>query len=329
MGRAPGGMPLDAGEALPSIGETFVDVWNLLQGTDQERVPEFLGSVFELALDATVRHTSGAHYTGETGIARVLGPTVLSPWRDRIASIRTPEDAERVVRQMKAFHVLDPACGCGNFLYGVYRAMKRLEAALVTRWLGVQRAVPRRVHGVRPPPPRPCFTLAQLHGIENNLDAAWLARRVVSLGHRLASCELGLDDQGLPRGSLDDTILHADALLVDWPRPEGELAIVGNPPYLGVRKMRSELGDAYVDAIHARYPDNRAADYVTYWFTRALEVLRPGERAGFVATNSIAQNESRERASTASLRRVERSPTPGNPIHGRATRRFTSRSSTG
>ena len=35
-------------------------------------------------------------------------------------------------------------------------------------------------------------------------------------------------------------------------------------------------------------------------FTRALEVMRPGERAGYVCTNSVAQNESRE----ASLDRV-------------------------
>lgn len=99
---------------------------------------------------------------------------------------------------------------------------------------------------------------------------------------------------------LQATIRHGDALLLDWPRPEGELAIIGNPPYLGVRKLRHELGDEYVEKIFAKYPDNRAADYVTYWFTRALDTLRPGERAGYVATNSIAQNESRE----ASLDRI-------------------------
>ena len=49
-------------------------------------------------------------------------------------------------------------------------------------------------------------------------------------------------------------------LKIDWPRPEGELAIIGNPPYLGVRKLRRELGDEYVEELFSRFPANRAAD---------------------------------------------------------------------
>jgi len=123
---------------------------------------------------------------------------------------------------------------------------------------------------------------------------------VLWIGEHLAKRELGLDEETLPLKNLENTIRHADALEVKWPRPTGELAIVGNPPYLGVRKLRHELGDEYVEGLFGRFPDNRAADLVTYWFTRSLETLRKGERAGFVCTNSIAQNESRE----ASIDRV-------------------------
>jgi hypothetical protein len=257
--------------------------------------PEIFGSIFEQGLDVASRHELGAHFTREADIARVVGPTVIEPWRQRIAAIRTPEDAERVVAQMKAFHVLDPACGCGNFLYVVYREMKRLEAALADKWISVHRAMAKRETDVRPPPPpRPYFGLDQIHGFEINRLATFLARVVLSIGEQLAKRELGLDEDTLPRKNLDATILHGDALLLDWPRPEGELSIVGNPPYLGVRKMRRELGDAYVESLFGRYPDNRAADYATYWFTRALDVQKPGERAGYVCTNSVAQNESRE-----------------------------------
>ncbi len=58
--------------------------------------------------------------------------------------------------------------------------------------------------------------------------------------------------------------------------------------------MRAELGDEYVETLFEKFPHNRSADYVTYWFTQALATLRPGERAGYVCTNSVAQNESRE-----------------------------------
>jgi len=262
--------------------------------------PEIFGAIFEQALDPVLRHELGAHFTREEDILRVVAPTIIRPWQQRIAGLRTPKDAARAVEEMRGFHVLDPACGCGNFLYVVYREMKRLEAALAQKWVALQRKVAKRRADVRPPPRRPWFAITQLHGIERDPFAAFLARVVLWIGEHLAVSELGLDEETLPLKNLDGNIVHADALFMDWPRPEGELAIVSNPPYLGVRKLRQEFGDEYVDQLFERYPGNRAADYVTYWFARALSVLRPRERAGYVCTNSVAQNESRE----ASIDRV-------------------------
>jgi hypothetical protein len=256
--------------------------------------PEIFGSIFEQALDPVLRHELGAHFTREEDILRVVGPTIISPWQQRIAGLRTPKDAERAVEAMKAYHVLDPACGCGNFLYVAYREMKRLEAALARKWVVLEHKVAKRRADIRPVPMRPWFTIQQLHGIEKNPFAAFLARVVLWIGEHLATAELGLDEETLPLKNLDGNVRHADALFTDWPRPDGELAIVSNPPYLGVRKLRQELGDEYVEKLFERFPVNRSADYVTYWFTKALEMLRPRERAGYVCTNSIAQNESRE-----------------------------------
>ncbi|MBI3070574.1 MAG: class I SAM-dependent DNA methyltransferase [Deltaproteobacteria bacterium] len=260
----------------------------------QDVRPEIFGSIFEQALNPALRHELGAHFTRERDILRVVEPTIIAPWQARIAELRTSKEIERTIEAMKTFHVLDPACGCGNFLYVVYREMKRLEAAIARKWTSIELKFVKRASAARPPPPRPYFTIQQLHGIELNSFAAFLSRVVLWIGEHLANRELGLGEETLPLKSLDDNIRKADALTVPWPRPEGELSIVSNPPYLGVRKMRSELGDKYVDDLFACFPENRAADYVTYWFSRALEVLRPGERAGYVCTNSVAQNESRE-----------------------------------
>jgi len=266
----------------------------------QDVRPEVFGSIFEQALDADERHELGAHFTREADIARVVVPTVVEPWRRRIEECGTPQQVEELIAQLRAFHVLDPACGCGNFLYVAYRELKRLEASLRRKWYRIQKAVTKRKADQRPPPPGPYFTIGQLHGLEVNAFAAFLARVVVWIGEHLAVRELGLDEPVLPLKNLDENIRKGDALALDWPRPEGELAIIGNPPYIGVRKMRRELGDAMVDDLFERFPQNRSADYVTYWFTRALDTLRPGERAGFVATKSVTENESRE----ASLDRI-------------------------
>jgi hypothetical protein len=259
----------------------------------QDVRPEIFGSIFEQAFNSDERHELGAHFTREADILRVVGPTVIEPWRARIHATFDAKDVERVIGEMRAFHVLDPACGCGNFLYVIYREMKRLEAALVDAWNRGQQATKRKKDRL-PPPELPYFTLNQIHGIEKSGFAAYLSRVVMWIAEHLAKRELGLEEEILPLKSLDENIIEGDALFVPWPRPKGELAIVGNPPYMGVRKMRHELGDDYVEKIFERFPDNRAGDYVTYWFTRAADVLKPGERAGYVATNSITQNDGRE-----------------------------------
>jgi hypothetical protein len=280
---------------LPLSPAHIREIYSAAKDFDWQDVrPEIFGSIFEQAFDAVERHELGAHFTREADILRVVGPTVIEPWQARIRAIRNPKDAERVVEQMRAFHVLDPACGCGNFLYVVYREMKRLEAALAARWTWAQRTTAKRKADMRPPPAGPYFSLDQIHGLEIDPFASFLARVVLWTGEHLAKRELGLEEDTLPLKNLEQNVRNADALLMDWPRPEGELAIVGNPPYLGVRKMRHELGDDRVEQYFARHPQNRAADYVTYWFTKALEVLRPEEGAGYVCTKSIAQNESRE-----------------------------------
>lgn len=260
----------------------------------QDVRPEIFGSIFEQAMGAAKRHELGAHFTHEEDILRIVTPTIIEPWRQRIAATRKPKDVERVIEQMRAFHILDPACGCGNFLYVAYREMKRLEAAVRQAWDAAHRRVAKKKADMVRAPREAYFTLDQIHGIEIDPFSAQLTRVVLWIGEYLAKRELGLDEETLPLKNLNKNIRDADALLTDWHRPEGELAIIGNPPYLGVRRLRAELGDAYVEEIFEAFPDNRAADLVTYWYTKALQTMRPGERAGFVSTNSITQNESRE-----------------------------------
>lgn len=73
-----------------------------------------------------------------------------------------------------------------------------------------------------------------------------------------------------------------------WPEVD---VIVGNPPFLGGKRLRAELKDAYVDDLFALYRDRvpREANLVTCWFERAWKELEEGRTkdAGLLATNSI------------------------------------------
>ena len=83
---------------------------------------------------------------------------------------------------------------------------------------------------------------------------------------------------------------YPDARPAAWPEAD---FIVGNPPFVGNKRMLEVLGEGYVEALRKTYrglvPDS--SDYVMYWWRKAGDLLREGkiERFGFITTNSITQ----------------------------------------
>lgn len=74
-----------------------------------------------------------------------------------------------------------------------------------------------------------------------------------------------------------------------WPEAD---YIVGNPPFIGNKMRRRDLGDGYVNALSAAYPELPGSlDFVMYWWHKAALLVRSGEvkRFGFITTNSIGQ----------------------------------------
>ncbi len=75
----------------------------------------------------------------------------------------------------------------------------------------------------------------------------------------------------------------------EWPEAE---FIVGNPPFVGVARMREALGDGYVTTLRQTYSElPESCDYVMYWWHKAAELTRTGavRQFGFIATNSLRQ----------------------------------------
>ena len=82
---------------------------------------------------------------------------------------------------------------------------------------------------------------------------------------------------------------HRDPKEPEWPEAD---FIVGNPPYLGNKRMRDALGDGYVDALRRAYPGvPNSVDFVMYWWYRGARLVASGKtiRAGFITTSSITQ----------------------------------------
>ena len=73
-------------------------------------------------------------------------------------------------------------------------------------------------------------------------------------------------------------------------------AIVGNPPFLGGKKVSGELGGTYREYLMEEVADGRRgnADLVAFFFLRAAGLLRDRGTFGLVATNTVAQGDTRE-----------------------------------
>jgi len=266
--------------------------------------PSIFGTLFERGLDPSKRSQLGAHYTDPQSILRIINPVIVEPLAREWGIARTEiiqklakhkkrgdkaeRDAQAVfttyLEKLKEFRVLDPACGSGNFLYIALRSLKDLEhrANLDAETVGLQRQI-----GIECSP-------ANVLGIELNTYAAELARVTVWIGEIQWMLKNGYPIhknpilQPLDHIENRDAVLNTDGTEAQWPAVD---AIVGNPPFLGDKKMRVELGDEYTEALRKCYQGRLpgGADLVTYWFekTRAQIERSSCQFAGLVATNSI------------------------------------------
>lgn len=301
------------------IGELLVAAraeWN-------EVDPAIFGTLLEQALDPDERRKLGAHYTPRAYVQRLVEVTVMEPLRaDWEAALTKAElakedgkdaDAIRIVRefhnQLCHTRVLDPACGTGNFLYVALELMKQLEGEVLETLtkLGDEQGL---------------LTLKNLTvdphlflGLELNPRAAAIAELVVWIGYlqwhyrntkghpeepilrafdniRCMDAVLTWDGYPTPGVAERDgkrVLTYPNARSPAWPEAD---FIVGNPPFSGVRLMRSTLGSSYVDALRTAYPNvPETSDYVLYWWHRAaiLTASRSVIRFGLITTNSVTQ----------------------------------------
>lgn len=277
--------------------------------------PSIFGTLFERFLDPDKRAQIGAHYTDAEKIMRIVEPVIMRPlrieWETARAEIerltdkarkkgpkakewqRAEERRSEFLERLRTLQILDPACGSGNFLYVALHAVKDLEHAANQEC---------EVCGL--PPRMPMVGPEILRGLEINPFAAELARTTVWIGDIQWAVRNGIYSRPEPILRRLDGIECRDALIdtttgisdgsvaqsseAGWPTAE---FIVGNPPFLGGKMLRRNLGDGSVTSLFKTYQGRvpAEADLVTYWFEKARTQIERGEasRTGFVTTNSI------------------------------------------
>jgi len=287
-------LPLTRAE-IKLIGEAAAFDWSDID-------PSIFGTLFERGLDPAKRSQLGAHYTDAEKIMMIVRPVVIEPlwreWQTVKAQIEKPRTTEKKKRELhvgflerlKNFRVLDPACGSGNFLYLALLALKDIELRvnLDAEAMGLGRQLPF----VGP---------EAVMGIELNPYAAELARVTIWIGEIQWMRKNGFDVSRKPILKPLNNIENRDAILNDdgteaqWPTCD---VTIGNPPFVGNKKMLRLLGDDYVSKLRGAYSGRvpGGAELVVYWFDKAWRNIKDGKqaRSGFVATQSIRRGASNE-----------------------------------
>ena len=280
--------------ALQRLAEATSRNWQNIE-------PSIFGTLFERALDASKRAYLGAHYTSAEDIMLVVNPVLLAPlWREweqarqEIEALLEDDDVTAARNRLEAFQqrlagvkVLDPACGSGNFLYLALRAMLDLEKTAID--FGAAQGWNEL---------RPTVKPDQMLGLEINHYATELARTALWIGYIQWHQANGFPYDHKPLLTSLHTIQQTDAILdmsdpanpkePEWPEAE---FIIGNPPFLGGKLLRTNLGDQYVDALFEKYEERvpAEADLVCYWLEKGRQMLEVSStnRVGLLSTQGV------------------------------------------
>ena len=227
----------------------------------------------------------GVHYT-PLEVARRLVRDALAPL------VYRPDGTPKTLEEILSLRILDPALGAGIFL---------LETcAQLTDFLAQQ--------GENAPDIPARIAANCLFGADIDPGAVAVAREILG------------EFCGFPDLDPGRNLICADSLkhFGGASSPQFDL-VLGNPPFLGGRKIRRALGDDYSRFLTHDFTDGASgnADLCVYFFLLASRLLKPGGVCAFLATNTISEGDSRTSgldvllADGAVIYRAETFPWPG------------------
>jgi len=232
--------------------------------------------------------------------------------------------------------VLDPACGSGNFLYVALEIMKRLEGEVTSLMIELGDTRPLitvdphqflgielnpwaanvaelvlwigylqwhyRTHGSAAPSEPVLRDFKNIRNADAVLEWSDRTPRMDAGGNPVTrwdgvtTMRHPVTGEEVPDPAARVQVFdYAKPKPTQWPRAE---FIVGNPPFIGNKRMRDNLGDGYVEALWKAYPKMpQSADLVMFWWEKAALAARAYDakkgkgtrRFGLITTNSLRQ----------------------------------------
>ncbi|MCW6159703.1 MAG: N-6 DNA methylase [Candidatus Micrarchaeales archaeon] len=258
--------------------------------------PAIFGSMFQSVMDPAERHNLGAHYTSEKNILKTVNGLFLDDLKNEFDSHKNSKIyLKALLSRIGKIRILDPACGCGNFLIVSYRELRLLQIKIRKQILKLEGTTGQRVLDIK------SFSedldVDAMYGIEILEFPARIAQVSLWLMDHLINAELshefGLYYKRLPLAKAPNIII-GNALRIDWDKtvPKKDITyILGNPPFVS-KQDRSSEQQKDMETVCSKIKNNGLLDYVSCWYVKAADYIKDTDiKVAFVSTNAITHGE--------------------------------------
>lgn len=250
--------------------------------------PDIFGSMIQAVITPEHRGGMGMHYTSVPNIMKVIEPLFLNDLYEAFETAKgNLKKLNELLKRIWNIKIFDPACGSGNFLIIAYKELRKLEMLLFKEIDFVNKSYSTQFSGI---------SLSNFYGIELDDFAHEVATLSLWLAeHQMNQAffkEFGRAKPALPLKETGN-IVHGNACRLDWEtvcpkKPEDEIYILGNPPYLG-GKGQSIVQKEDLELIFKGSKNFKELDYIACWFLLASKYLHTNSKFAFVTTSSICE----------------------------------------
>lgn len=254
--------------------------------------PDIFGSMIQAVVHPGDRGNLGMHYTSVPNIMKLIEPLFLNDLYEELEKAKgNAKKLRRLITRIGKLKIFDPACGSGNFLIIAYKELRKYEIEVWKEILEKEKQQSFIYSEIK---------LTQFYGIEIDdfaheiaMLSLWLAEHQMNKYFE-QELEQGKSNPLLPLKAAGH-IIQGNAARLDWEqvcpkKKDDEVYLLGNPPYLGSRKQKSEQKKDMTQVFSNIIEKYKSLDYISIWFYKGADYIRNNNAyLAFVSTNSLCQ----------------------------------------